>query len=857
MKRLLSVLAILALLALFAGALGEGGMETISLEDLTGGLAGATFAGEPGAIDGIAANEAELTVMVYICGSNLESGSEHWATKDLAEMCRSGFDESRVNVAVALGGASAWGMSDIRTDVVTEMCLYPSRGSATIYNRQPGASMGDARTLSTFLRNAVAVCPARRYALVIWNHGGGPVGEMCLDELSGDSMVTQELVAALADSPFGGELKLDWIGMNACLMASAEICDALSPYADYLFASEDVLIAPDFDYRFLRDVANQDSETVGRAIVDGYFETYEDYWLINSESANMMMAYLFADRTMSVIDLRRIDAVEQAVDALFAAVPSPVQESDFVQLARARSGAVEFGLVSGSHLDLVDLTSLANAYAPFAPEQAAALKAAVGEAVVYNRTNMEGASGLSIYYPNSNLLYYYYLWKDQMTANGFGGSYLDFVSTYIDKAYETSVDWSGLYDTLTLSARQEGEGYVATLTLDPKQQEYAYSAQLITLQGGKLLKSEGGYHLFGHQNHAGLYGNMLMIDYDGKSMALLDADGNVVNEVNSVWRDGYYFVSACLADRPMQEYDGTERLQHVWLVLRENDYGGLDLVNLVPSERGEVAPSDEKVNASFSGLTLDSETWPVVYLFSNSTQPKYNDKGELLPADTWPTAGEVNDMDTVLSYICVDNTQPWQLGFAPLPDDIYGRYAQVVVTDICGQRHASPLVELPNRCKLAAARPEQALYSESGCGVALEEVSLVRDDINGYRGMLLTLQIDNPTDWDLWYDFSNVRFNGVDQVTRLSWTDDEGNPQQVDTGLGISDIAWAQSDSRVSLFLDLTDLEGALPERIERLGFEVSIALREPGEVLEDAVEPFRDSLELTVDLNTQGLLTD
>lgn len=855
MKKLLWLLALLALAGLMAASMAEGGTDVISIADLCDAQAGARFDAAP-SVSGALSDDgtADMTVMVYICGSNLESGVAHWATRDLAEMFGSGFDESRVNLVLALGGAAAWESNRFPTNCVTELYCRPARGVASIINSQYGASMGDAGTLSTFLRDAVAACPARRYVLVIWNHGGGPVDRLCVDELFDDGLYTQELVEALADSPFGPEQKLEWIGMNACLMGSAEIGSALAPYADYLFASEDVLIAPDFDYGFLRDLVDQDAETAGRAIVDGYFDSYEKFWMRYGGDINSIKTYTSADRTMSVIDLSKMDAVEQAVDALFSAAPSPADEGDFIKLARARSDALEFGLSSGVHLDLVDLESLADAYSGIAPDQSAALKAAVSDAVVYNRTNIDGASGLSIYYPHSNQLYYYYLWGAQMAANDFGGSYRAFMEAYLDKLYEDTVNWSGVFDTLTVVARDDGEGCTAMVSLTGEQIQYAYSAQLITLQGSRLLDSSGGYHLMGHQQKASLIGDTLVVDFDGKAMALMDGSGNVVSAINSVWRDGYYFVSASLQDRSIGEFDGTERVQCVWLVLRENGAGGLDLVNIVPCDRNEVAPSDDKINASFSGLTLDSDMWPVIYLTGVSVQPRYDEAGRITPADTWPSTDDFSDPNTVLSMQYVDNTQPWQLGFTSIPDDIYGRYAQLVITDICGRRHASPLVPLPNRCKLAAAQLNEQLYAEGDISVTLSEISLVRDDINGHTGMLFTLDIENPTDGQLFYGIANLAFNGTPQMTRLSWTDDEGNAQSIDTNAGISWNANPQSSTRISLFLDWNELVSDIPEHIDRIAFDTTFALYETDDYAAGAAASFEGSVDLAVDLDARGM---
>ena len=62
-----------------------------------------------------------LTLMIYMCGSNLESeyGS---ATADIREMVNSGFSTERLNLLVMMGGSDQWVISpDISGTVILEV----------------------------------------------------------------------------------------------------------------------------------------------------------------------------------------------------------------------------------------------------------------------------------------------------------------------------------------------------------------------------------------------------------------------------------------------------------------------------------------------------------------------------------------------------------------------------------------------------------------------------------------------------------------------------------------------------------------------------------------------------------------
>ena len=66
--------------------------------------------------------------------------------------------------------------------------------------RLPLKSMGDPEQLSDFIRWTAKNYPAKKYALVLWDHGGGAKTGLFIDELfSGDVLYLYELKQALAD----------------------------------------------------------------------------------------------------------------------------------------------------------------------------------------------------------------------------------------------------------------------------------------------------------------------------------------------------------------------------------------------------------------------------------------------------------------------------------------------------------------------------------------------------------------------------------------------------------------------------------------------------------------------------------
>lgn len=109
-------------------------------------------AGEPG----------EWTFMVYMAGNNDLSDA---AGRDLDEL-RAGPAASGVRVTAFVGLQGAGGRA-LRMEV--------GRGGAPdlVEKLPPDTGSGDPQTLVDFVRWSARRAPARRHALVIWNHGGG------------------------------------------------------------------------------------------------------------------------------------------------------------------------------------------------------------------------------------------------------------------------------------------------------------------------------------------------------------------------------------------------------------------------------------------------------------------------------------------------------------------------------------------------------------------------------------------------------------------------------------------------------------------------------------------------------------
>jgi hypothetical protein len=418
------------------------------------------FAGIPA--EGMAASAGEgkiMTVMVYMCGSNLESRSGA-ATMDLLEMAQSGYDAKKINLLVMTGGTQAWQMG-LPTDALS--IYIPFRNTLRMVYAFKSMSMGSPEALGALLAFGAEKYPADEYSLILWNHGGGPMNGICWDELyDSDHLTMEELCTALRGSPFA-EKGLTWIGFDACLMASAETAFLMEPFAEYMIASEETEPAGGWDYSFLNGLEQDpDVPSTARRIIDGYFGT-----------GNME-----ENLTMSVIDLSRIRFLVEAMDAFFGEVE--VSGGNYAWLSYAARNTRSFGraVSAGESYDLMDLGGLIDGLEEQAPELADQVRDALSKAVAYHRDSYVKSSGLSVYHPFFNKREYAASWAALYPRIGFSQGYSGYINRFSEYLFGTArnLDWGGLR-----TARTE-QADVYALPLTESQREMLSSLEMHVLR---------------------------------------------------------------------------------------------------------------------------------------------------------------------------------------------------------------------------------------------------------------------------------------------------------------------------------------------------------------------------------------
>ena len=323
------------------------------------------------------------TIMVYMCGTDLESRSG-MGTSDLQEMLNASLGRN-INLLIYTGGCKAWKNSAVSS---SDNQIWQVRdGKLVCLQKDLGSvSMTDPGTLAGYIQWCAKNYPASRYELILWDHGGGSVSGYGYDEkfTSSGSISLAGLDSALS----AAGVKFDFIGFDACLMATVETALTMSQYADYLIASEETEPGVGWYYTdWLTDFGKDTSKPtiqVGRNIVDSFVDT----------CAQKCPGQL---TTLSVIDLAELEhTLPDALTEFSNATTKLIREQEYQTVSNARSGTREFA--QSSKIDQIDLVHLAQ---NLGTREGKALTDVLLSAVKYNRTssNMTNAYGLSVYFP--------------------------------------------------------------------------------------------------------------------------------------------------------------------------------------------------------------------------------------------------------------------------------------------------------------------------------------------------------------------------------------------------------------------------------------------------------------------------
>ena len=195
------------------------------------------------------------------------------ATRDLQEMLAAEVGD-QVNLIILTGGSTNWRNNLVSSK--THQLWQIRNGKLKCLSENEGtASMTNPATLSAFIQKTAQNFPADRYGLILWDHGSGSVSGYGYDELNPRSGSMS--LAGINQALTNGGVKFDFVGFDACLMATVETALMLDAHADYMIASEET--EPGYGWYYtgwlnlLNGNTSVDTVTLGRKIVDDFVTT--------------------------------------------------------------------------------------------------------------------------------------------------------------------------------------------------------------------------------------------------------------------------------------------------------------------------------------------------------------------------------------------------------------------------------------------------------------------------------------------------------------------------------------------------------------------------------------------------------
>ncbi|WP_270229899.1 clostripain-related cysteine peptidase [Parabacteroides bouchesdurhonensis] len=348
------------------------------------------------------------TVLVYMAGDNNLSDE----TYIKADSITAGWHNRRDNLLIyrdARGGKGTPSLMRVvaddvnpRTEVVKE---YPEDNSA------------GAEVFSGVVQDALSLYPAQSYGLLVFSHGTGwlpagmfetprSVSARSIMEDNGREMELADFAAAIPDHTFG------FIVLEACLMAGVEVAYELRSKADYLVASSAEILSPGFSpvYPELINYLFEDD-----ANLKGFIHRYYDY--CNA------LPDVYRSATLSLIDLRAMDALAEVTRTVFEHTESKTMETGTVQSFDRGSHKLFFDF--GDYMEQLN------------PALYPKVKSALSKAVLYKAATPSFVnvpivrhSGLAVYmeqanYPELNRAYHRTAWYGAVSGNADDAEYAD------------------------------------------------------------------------------------------------------------------------------------------------------------------------------------------------------------------------------------------------------------------------------------------------------------------------------------------------------------------------------------------------------------------------------------------------
>ena len=250
------------------------------------------------------------TVMLYICGADLESDNG-LASSDITEILKVNNQPEDVNIIIETGGSTSWHNYGIDASKLSR--YHVENKSLVLDEKLPKENMGKQSVFESFLTWGLQEYPAEKMGVILWNHGGALDG-VCFDSTVGsdNSLTNSETKAAFENVfPAFGVNKLEFIGYDACLMQIQDIAEFNSHYFNYMVGSEEAEAGEGWVYdKWLDDLyEGKDTPTILKANCDAFVAQYGD------------------DQTLSYLNLSKMENYHAKFEAMAEAIKSTAKSN--------------------------------------------------------------------------------------------------------------------------------------------------------------------------------------------------------------------------------------------------------------------------------------------------------------------------------------------------------------------------------------------------------------------------------------------------------------------------------------------------------------------------------------------------
>ena len=202
--------------------------------------------------------------------------------------------------------------STAKVAVTAELGILQDKGNSTRFFIQkdtdtsnitsPGimmknSDMGSWKHFVNFAKWSIKRYPAKRYMVILWNHGSGRIDiggadntgaelGIAYDDLTRNFIRNSQLALALEEiSRYAGK-KIDVFSSDACLMQMLSVAYEIKDHAEYLVQSEEIVPVAGFPYDTILASLNANPYASAKAASGIIIDKFQDFYQIHNDNSH-------------------------------------------------------------------------------------------------------------------------------------------------------------------------------------------------------------------------------------------------------------------------------------------------------------------------------------------------------------------------------------------------------------------------------------------------------------------------------------------------------------------------------------------------------------------------------------------